>query len=110
MRHQTKRRERAVAGGTKTSTNVQTTLRLPAPLYKRAKSFVKQGSSRSINDLIVHALAAYVRAKERRAVDDAFGPMIDDLDYQREALAIAEEFAGSDTEAIQMAERDLIGV
>jgi hypothetical protein len=105
------RRKQSQAGKTATSTtsrNVQTTLRLPAPLYQRARNFVKQGSSRSVNDFIVNALAAYVRAKERKAIDDAFLPMKDDLEYRREALAIAEEFAASDVETIRIAKRDLV--
>jgi propanediol dehydratase small subunit len=105
MRQRQKRRGPTAA---KVSTNVQTTLRLPAPLYERAKDLVKCGSSRSVNDFIVSALAAYVRAKERRAVDEAFRPMRDDLAYQREALMIAEQFASSDLETIKISERDLV--
>ena len=110
MRQHTKQHERTKAPTAKVSANVQTTLRLPAPLYERTKDFVKRGSSRSVNDFIVRALAAYVRAKERRAIDEAFRPMKDDLEYQREALTIAEQFAASDSEAIQIAERDLVDV
>jgi hypothetical protein len=90
------------------SINVQTTLRVPAPLYDRAKSFVAKSGSRSFNDLMVSALATYLKAKERKAIDNAFLPMKDDLEYQREAVEMAERFAGSDTEALLMAERDLL--
>jgi hypothetical protein len=92
-----------------TAANVQTTLRVPALLYARAKSFVAHGASRSMNDLIVSALAAYVKAQERRAVDEAFRPMKDNREYQRQALRFAEEFAGSDAEAIKLTERNLLG-
>lgn len=109
MRQRIKRRGSETPETAKKNTNIQTTLRLPAPLYERAKHFVANGSSRSFNDFIVTALAAFVRAKERKAIDDAFRPMKDDAEYQREALAIAEEFAGSDTESIQIAERELLG-
>jgi hypothetical protein len=100
-------RQRAAAAPRNEAGNVQTTLRVPSRLYAQAKRFVGQGDSRSVNDFIVTALTAYVRAKERKAIDDAFLPMRDDLEYQREALAIAEHFAGSDAEALQIAERDL---
>jgi hypothetical protein len=93
----------------KTTRSVQTTLRLPAPLYRRAKSFIEKGASRSVNDFIVRALAAYVRAMERKTIDDAFLPMREDADYHRETLKIAEEFSGSDAETLQLAERDLAG-
>jgi hypothetical protein len=62
-----------------------------------------------VNDFIVNAVAAYVRAVERKAIDDAFRGMADDKQYQREALMIAEQFTASDAEAIELSERDLIG-
>ena len=88
---------------------VQTTLRLPRQLYEKAKLFVESGSKGSVNDLIVNALTAYVRALERKAIDDAFRPMGTDKQYQREALHLAEQFAASDAETIEIGERDLIG-
>jgi len=108
MRQRRKHRDPGQATTSRTSANVQTTLRLPSPLYERAKDFVKRGNSRSLNDFIVSALAAYVRAKERRVIDDAFRPMKDDAEYQHEALMITEEFAGSDAEVASIAERDLV--
>jgi hypothetical protein len=89
---------------------VQTTLRLPRQLYEKAKLFVDRGSKGSVNDLIVNALAAYVRAMERKAIDDAFRPMATDKRYRREALRVAEQFSASDAETIEIGERDLIGV
>jgi hypothetical protein len=62
-----------------------------------------------VNDFIVSAVAVYMRAVERKAIDDAFRGMADDKQYQREALMIAEQFAASDAEAIELSERDLIG-
>jgi hypothetical protein len=87
---------------------VQTTLRLPGSLYGRAKELVARERSRSMNEFIVNALAAYVKAKERRTIDDAFAAMKDDDDYQREALSIAEEFLTSDLEAARIADADLV--
>jgi Arc/MetJ-type ribon-helix-helix transcriptional regulator len=89
--------------------NLQTTLRLPKQLYERIKSHVQRGQTVSVNEFIVNALAAYVRAVERKAIDDAFLGMADDQQYQREALMIAEQFAESDAEALELSERDLIG-
>lgn len=88
---------------------MQTTLRLPRPLYERVKSYVEQNKTGSVNDLIVNAVGAYMRAAERKAIDDAFRGMADDKQYQREALMIAEQFAPSDAEALELSERDLIG-
>ncbi len=93
----------------KTTRKVQTTLRLPRQLYERARLFVEKGSTASVNDLIVKALTAYVKAMERRAIDDAFRPMASDKRYQREALRIAKQFSASDSETIEIAERDLVG-
>jgi hypothetical protein len=88
--------------------NVQTTLRLPRQLYERAKQHVEREQTGSVNDFIVNALAAYVRAVERKAIDDAFCNMANDRRYQREALRIAEQFAASDAEAIELSDRDLV--
>jgi hypothetical protein len=92
-----------------TAQNLQTTLRLPRHLYERVKSHVQQNQTVSVNEFIVNALAAYVQAVERKAIDDAFRGMADDKQYQREALMIAEQFAASDAEALELSERDLIG-
>jgi hypothetical protein len=94
---------------TQSARKVQTTLRLPRQLYEKAKLCVESGSKGSVNDLIVSALTAYVRALERKAIDDAFQPMGTDKLYQREALRLAEQFAASDAETIEIGEHDLIG-
>jgi hypothetical protein len=107
--HKAKHMDRRVAARKSTS-NLQTTLRLPSHLYARVKSHVERAQTGSVNDFIVKALAAYVRAVERKAIDDAFLGMADDKQYQREALTIAEQFAASDAEALELSERDLIGV
>lgn len=91
------------------SRNTQTTLRLPQKLYEQAKMLVQQQKNRSVNDFIVSAVSAYVRALERRAIDDAFRGMADDKQYQREALRLAQHFAASDAEALELSERDLAG-
>ena len=88
---------------------MQTTLRLPRKLYEQAKVFVEQQETGSVNDFIVNALSAYMRAMERKAIDDAFIQMGQDEQYRREALQIAEEFAASDAEALELTERGLAG-
>src|SRR5258708_18845451 len=94
----------------KAGRKVQTTLRLPRQLYERAKLFVEKGSTASVNDFIVKALAAYVKAMERKAIDEAFRPMATDKRYHSEALRIAKQFSASDSETIETGERDLVGV
>lgn len=88
---------------------MQTTLRLPRQLYERAKLFVESGSKGSVNELIVNALTAYIRAMERKVIDDAFRPMATDKLYRREALRLSEQFSASDAETIELGERDLVG-
>lgn len=43
--------------------------------------------------------------QRRAAIDAAFAGMADDPDYQREAVRIAEEYAISGWEALQIGER-----
>ena len=105
-RNNKKQRENAALANVQ---NVQTTLRLPAPLYRRAKGFIDKSGSRSVNDFIVRALTAYLRAMERRAIDESFSPMNSDEAFQREALDVSAQFEASDAEAWHIAERDLTG-
>jgi hypothetical protein len=109
MRKQNVKRSASRGRTQKTAHNLQTTLRLPKKLYERIKSHVQRDQTVSVNEFIVNALAAYVRAVERKAIDDAFLGMADDKRYQREALMIAEQFAASDAQALELSERDLIG-
>ncbi len=97
------------ANPAKIARKVQTTLRLPRQLYERAKLFVERGNTSSVNDLIVSALAAYIKAMERKAIDDAFRPIATDKRYQSEAMHIAKQFSASDAESIEIGERDLVG-
>ena len=43
----------------------------------------------------------------REAVDDAFKSMAADEDYKRDVVQIAEQFAASDAEALEICERDM---
>jgi Arc/MetJ-type ribon-helix-helix transcriptional regulator len=109
MRNHNVKRSASRGRTQKTAHNLQTTLRLPKQLYERIRSHVQRDQTLSVNEFIVNALATYVRAVERKAIDDAFLGMADDKQYQRDALAIAEQFAASDAEALELSERDLIG-
>ena len=89
--------------------NTQTSLRLPEGLYERAKKAVEAGATGSVNELLIKALTAYLRALERRAIDEAFQPMSNDRIYRREAVKLAEEFSASDAESLRLIEQDLVG-
>ena len=95
-----------VTQGSRKPRKTQTTLRLPRELYEQAKVLVERGKQGSVNDFIVAALSAYVRALERKAIDDAFRGMASDKQYQRETLRILKEFAASDAETLALSERD----
>jgi hypothetical protein len=93
----------------KRSRNTQTSLRLPEGLYEKAKKAVEAGATNSVNELLVKALTAYLKALERKAIDEAFQPMANDRAYRRAAVKLAEEFSGSDAETLRLGEQDLVG-
>ena len=91
-----------------------TTLRLPGPVYDQLKSVVEKekagaGNIVSFNDAIVSAIKSYLKMYHRRRIDAAFAGMAEDIDYQKEAALLAEDFAYSDWEALEIAEKDLTG-
>jgi uncharacterized cysteine cluster protein YcgN (CxxCxxCC family) len=89
---------------------VRTTVRLPRPLYERARKFVDQDlvQADNINDFFVAAICAYVKLLERKEIDSRFAKIADDADYQKEATLIAEEFGESDWESFELTEREPI--
>jgi len=89
------------------SRNVQTTLRLPRPLYDQMKAVVKTGLSNaaSINDLIVAALREHLRNLRRRQIDAGFAGMANDANYREVSRAMADEFLQSDWEVLQTWEK-----
>jgi hypothetical protein len=100
----TKRTTRAKRPAAKS--NLQTTLRLPDSLYQKARKLVvEEKHAASMNDLIIAALSAYLRALDRKLIDSAFAAMTNDSDYQNEAALISREFASSDAEAAARADR-----
>lgn len=84
---------------------VQTTLRLPKPLYEQAKAAIEEGhtEAETINDFIIAAIQLYTKILSRKRIDAAFRPMSEDADYQKEAQLITEEFSQSDWEALKIA-------
>ncbi len=85
---------------------VQTTIRLPRTLYEQAKASVEKGYTLAdtMNDFFVAAIQAYLKMLRRKRIDAAFGPMAEDADYQKEVQIIAEEFAESDWESLEVAQ------
>jgi hypothetical protein len=78
---------------------VQTTTRIPEPLYKEAKCAAEEMQN-SVNDLLVSALKAYLRKVRKMKIDASFKSMKTDQAYLDETERIENEFAQSDWEAL----------
>jgi hypothetical protein len=76
-----------------------TTVRLPRHVYERAKTVVLRSQASSFNEFVVQAIEEKVRRLTEAEIDAAFAQMALDPDYQREAIALANEFEKSDWEA-----------
>ena len=85
-----------------------TTVRLPKRLYQEARSVVANGDShaRSLNDLLVDALEMRLKQLRRARIDAEFAEMRRDARYQQESVAIAEQFAATDWEALRSPEKE----
>lgn len=85
---------------------VRTTVRLPQPLYDEARQFVARDlvQADNINEFFVAAICAYVKLLRRKEIDARFAAMAEDVDYQKEAKLITEEFSQSDWEAFEITE------
>jgi hypothetical protein len=81
---------------------IQTTIRLPRPLYEQAKACVEKGytAAENLNDFFIAAIQSYTRAQRRKRIDAAFASMANDAGYQREAEAVTNDFAESDWETL----------
>jgi hypothetical protein len=95
----------------KAKKEIRTTVRLPRALYDEAQSFVNRNlaSADTMASFFVRAIESYVRLLKRRQIDAAFAGMADDARYQKEARLVAGEFATSDWEAFELAEREAAG-
>ena len=87
---------------------VRTTFRLPRALYQEVRGLMEQQAilAPTFNDFLISAVEAYLKMLKRKRIDAAFAGMADDSDYQKEARSVAEQFAHSDWEALQIAERE----
>jgi metal-responsive CopG/Arc/MetJ family transcriptional regulator len=82
----------------------RTTLALPADLLAAVDEAVRAGKARSRNEFVALALRRLLDEQERMRIDAEFALMAEDEEYLAEARRIAEEFAVSDWEALQIGE------
>jgi hypothetical protein len=84
---------------------------MPRAIYDQAKDLVEKhagtGKRRSLNDLVVTAVAAYLKMHKRKQIDAAFAGMASDAGYKRNANRLLEEFEHSDWEAMRLGEESL---
>jgi len=83
----------------------RTTITLPTELLTALDQAIRDGMARSRNEFLVSAVRSQLAECRRAKIDAAFEAMATDPEYQQEAAEIAEEFAASDWEAFQHAER-----
>ncbi|GAX41088.1 hypothetical protein NIES4075_20570 [Tolypothrix sp. NIES-4075] len=83
---------------------VRTTLALPIELLEAADRAVRKGKAKSRNEFVTQALRRELAAQKRAEIDAAFASMADDIEYQAEATAIANEFVKADWEAFEIGE------
>ncbi|MGH2458434.1 MAG: CopG family ribbon-helix-helix protein [Chloroflexota bacterium] len=86
------------------TTAVRTTVTLPSNLLDELDRAVKEGRSRSRNELIANAIRRELAAQKRSAIDAEFAKMADDEEYRTEAETITAEFATADWEASRQSE------
>ena len=77
------------------------TVALPGDLMAAVDRLVEEGKARSREELVESALRRELAEARRAALDEEFGHMAADTEYQEEARRIAAEFARADWEAWQ---------
>jgi hypothetical protein len=89
---------------------VRTTVRVPKRLYEEAQHCVqrKDTTLTTFNEFLVAALCAYLKLIKRKKIDAAFARMNEDVDYQKQARLIAEEFSQSDWETLASVEDEAL--
>jgi len=91
--------ERIAMAVTRRKEYQNTTVRLPKQVYKLAKRAVeKSEAASSFNDFVLQAIEQKLQQLSEAEIDAAFAHMAGDLNYQREAVALTEEFEQSDWE------------
>lgn len=83
---------------------VRTTVALAADLLEAVDAAVQEGKVESRNEFLEDALRNELSARRRAEIDAEFAQMAVDHEYQREALAMAEEFELADWEALTLTE------
>lgn len=84
---------------------IRTTVTIPTSLIQRGQHFLDQGVLPNRNVLIVTALEHFLTELEQQEIDRQFAAMADDDEYQRLNEQIADSFAISDWEALELAEK-----
>ena len=79
---------------------------MPTSLYEHARRIVKaRNDVGSLNELVVEAVKEKLQELSEAEIDAAFAGMATDPDYQRGAVAMAQEFAHSDWAAFKATEK-----
>jgi len=85
-------------------------LRVPRPLYDEARRLATdENGPASVNDVFVTAIRTYLRMLRRKRIDAEFENMASDAAYRDNSSHLAEDFAASDSEALQLEEQRLSG-
>ena len=84
-----------------TGKKTRLTVDLPRELVEGADTAVERGAARSRNQLIAHAIEAYLHRLGEAEIDARFEAMAQDEPYQRLALELTQELERSDWEALQ---------
>lgn len=72
------------------------TVRVPKHVYEQARNVIGRSQVSSFNEFVVQAIEEKVRRSTEAEIDAAFAQMAQDADYQRNSVAMAEEFEKSD--------------
>lgn len=83
---------------------VRTTITLPSDLLERSQRFIDDGTAPNRTVLIETALEHLLNELERGEIDRQFAVLADDESYADMNKAMAEEFAESDWEALDLSE------
>ena len=88
-----------------TPRQIQLVVTMPFSLLERAQRLVERGYARNRDTLLAAAIEAFIaKLEERIAADAQLLAMANDPDFQSLNLKIAEEFAGSDYQALKEGE------
>lgn len=91
----------------KATPKVQTTLRLPRPIYEQANEILRNRTANvaTFNELVIAALRSYIQMAKRRQIDLAFRAMAQDTDFRTDATLLSAEFEESGWEAFEIGEK-----